>query len=164
MEDIENSLPDEEFELLPCQKKFKLKPEDEISVESIISAILDRVTPEDKYIRKLKFDVNAKQLVNEKQAIIFEEKLYVSKLFDHCKMEEERKYFLESDLEEIGEFKFNVEESYDGFVVYAKSKSIKNKGKSDCGHTVRGKYDDKLNLICERRSEYDFVDNVRLVS
>ncbi|TMW39910.1 hypothetical protein DOY81_015010, partial [Sarcophaga bullata] len=30
-------------------------------------------------------------------------------------------------------------------------------GKSDCGgHT------DKLNLICERRSEYDFVDNVRL--
>lgn len=164
VEDIENPLPEEAFVTYPCQKKFKLKPEDEISVDSIISAILDRISPEDKFIRNLKFHVDPKELINEKQAIIFDEKLYVSTLSDRSKLNAESKYFLESELEEIGEFKLNVEESFDGFVVYAKSKSVKNKGKSDCGHWVKGKYDDKLNLICEKRCEYDFVDNVRIVS
>ncbi|XP_065357105.1 uncharacterized protein LOC135951389 [Calliphora vicina] len=163
IEDIENPLPEEAFELLPCQKKFKLKPEDEISLDSIFSALLDRIEPTQKHLGKLKFEVPAKDLLNEKQAIIFEEQLYISKLKDNsCKLNEETKIFLESELEELGEFKLRVEESYDGYVVLAKSKMLKGKGKYECGHWVKGKYDDKLNLICEKRSEYDFVDNARI--
>ncbi|KAM7354717.1 uncharacterized protein ACRADG_006278 [Cochliomyia hominivorax] len=163
IEDIENPLPEESFELLPCQKKFKLKPEDEISVDSLISLLLQRIEPNEKQICKQKFEVKAKDLLNEKQAIIFEEHLYISKLKDDkCKLNEESKLFLESELEEIGKFKLNVEESFDGYVVYAKSKMLKDEGKYECGHWLRGKYDDKLNLICEKRSEYDIEDNAKI--
>lgn len=165
IEEIENPLPQEAFELLPCQKKFKLKPEDEISLDSIFSQILERIEPYEKEIRKLKFEIPAKELLNEKQAIIFEEHLYISKLKDDkCKLNEEAKIFLESELQEIGQFKLRVEESYDGFVVFGKSKMLKGNGKYKSGHWLRGKYDDKLNLICEKRSEYDYQDNAKIVS
>uniref|UniRef100_A0A1A9WUB4 Tektin n=1 Tax=Glossina brevipalpis TaxID=37001 RepID=A0A1A9WUB4_9MUSC len=152
-----------EYDLLPCQKKFRIKPEDEISVDSIISALLSRIEPSEMTFRKYKFDVPAKDLLNEKQAIIFNENLYISKLKNNeCRLEEEVQLLLEKDLEEIGEFNINVEESFDGFVVFSKSKMRKGKNNIECGHWVRGKYNDHLGLICEKRNEYDYVDNSRI--
>lgn len=153
-----------EYDLLPCQKKFRIKPEDEISVDSIISALLSRIEPSEMTFRKYRFDVASKELVNEKQAIIFNENLYISKLKNsECRLEEEVRLLLEKDLEEIGEFNMNVEESFDGFVVFSKSKMRKGKNNIECGHWVRGKYNDHLSLICEKRSEYDYIDNSRIV-
>lgn len=156
---------DDVLDLLPCQKKFKLKPEDEISLDSIISSLLPRIEPSEVQFRNLKWDLEAKDFLNEKQSMIFDEKLYISQLHDNdCKLDEESKIFMERELDEIGELNFRVEESYDGYVVFVKSNMVKDKAKFECGHWIRGKYDDKLHLICEKRGEYDYVDNAKIVS
>ncbi|XP_011290176.2 uncharacterized protein LOC101900594 [Musca domestica] len=164
-ENSENSstADSQDFPLLPCQKKLQLRAEDEISVDSIFSTLLSKIKPSSEEFRNLKWDLNAKDFHNEKQSMLFEEKLYISQLQDgDCKLNEEVKIFMERELEEVGELRIKVEESYDGYVIYAKSRMVKDKGKYEAGHWTRGKYGDKFQLICEKRSEYDFVDNARI--
>lgn len=163
--DTENQLSAEDSALLPCQRNFKLKAEDEISLDSIFSALLSRIEPSEVQLRKLKWDLSPKDFLNEKNSILFDEKLYISQFRNNeCKLNEETKIFMERELEEVGEFNLRMEESYDGYVIYGKSHMVKDKSKCKSGHWTRGKYDDKLNLICEKRSEYDYVDNARIVS
>ncbi|XP_073823126.1 uncharacterized protein [Musca autumnalis] len=167
LENISNSTTEpkeeDEMSLLPCQKKFKLRPQDEISLDSIFSSLLTKVQPSSEEFRNLQWNLNAKDFHNEKQSMLFEEKFYISQLRDgDCKLNEEVKIFMERELEEVGELHFRVEESYDGYVVYGKSHMAKDKGKYCSGHWTRGKYDDKFKLICEKRSEYDYVDNARI--
>lgn len=160
------SLPGDEFENYPCSRtRFIQKPEDEISLDSIFSHLLSRIQPSEETFRHYRFNVPAKELLNEKQALLFHEKLYISQMLDNmCFYKENAKVFLEQDMKEVGEFHLRVEESYDGYVVYSKSKMNKGgKGKS-CGHWLRGKYDDRLNLICEKRNEQDFVDGAKIVN
>lgn len=159
------SLPGEEFESYPCSKsRFIEKAEDEISLDSIFSYLLARIQPSEETFRHYRFDVSAKELLNEKQALLFHEQLYISQMLDNmCFYKEHAKVFLEKDLREVGKFDLRVEESYDGYVVFSKSKMDKDDKGKICGHWLRGKYDDHLNLICERRKEHDFVDNAKIV-
>lgn len=165
LDKVKNLEPDEDFERLPCQRKFRMRPEDEISLDSIFSCILAKIEPSETYFQKCDWDIDTKMLLNEKQAIIFEEKLYISKVKDtNCKLSEETKIFLERELQQIGEFNLSIEESFDGYVVFSNSKMKKGKGNATCGHRLKGKYDDKFMLICEKRTEFDHVDNARIVS
>ena len=142
-----------------------LKTEDVISLDSIFSALLAPLESSTTELRGLKFNVTAKDMHNEKQAMLFEEHLIISKLRNsNCKLSEYEKIFMERELEEVGNFCINVEESYDGYVICSNSKMRKGKGGIDCGHCLQGKYDNKFVLIVEKRSEYDYVDKARIVS
>lgn len=160
------SLPGEEFESYPCSKtRFIQKPEDEISLDSIFSYLLARIQPSEETFKHYRFNIPAQELLNEKQALLFHEKLYISHMLDNmCFYKENAKIFLEKDLREVGQFDLRVEESYDGYVVFGRSKMDRNGKGKICGHWLRGKYDDHLNLICEKRKEYDFVDSAKIVS
>ncbi|XP_061396333.1 uncharacterized protein LOC133331963 [Musca vetustissima] len=160
----QNSQSDPEtMPLLPCQKKYKLRPEDEISLDSIFSSLITKVQPSSEEFRSLEWNLSAKDFHNEKQSMLFEEKLYISQLQDgDCKLNEEVHIFMERELQEVGELRIRVEESYDGYVIYAKSNMVKDKGKFSSGHWTRGKYGEKFQLICEKRTEYDYVDNSRI--
>lgn len=142
-----------------------MRPEDEISVDSIISALLSQIEPTEVQFRECQWDVTAKEMHNEKQALLFEEKLYISQVkTGPCKLNEENKTFLESELNEVGYMKLNIEESYDGYVVFSRSQMAKGTSKSMCGHCLRGKYNDKFFLIAEKRCEFDYIDKARIVS
>ncbi|XP_011193839.1 ciliogenesis-associated TTC17-interacting protein [Zeugodacus cucurbitae] len=163
LEDIPAPRPEDAWEYKPCQKKFVMRPEDEISVDSIISALLSQIEPTEVQFKECQWDVTAKEMHNEKQALLFEEKLYISQVkTGPCKLIEESKIFLESELKEVGYMKLSIEESYDGYVVFSRSQMTKGKGKSMCGHCLRGKYDEKFVLIVEKRSEFDYIDKARV--
>lgn len=166
MEDLSIASSEEQFEFLPCQKKFRLKPEDEISLDSIFSALLAPIESSRTHLAHYsKWELDPKEILNEKQAILFEEHLYISSLkSSNCKLTEDVKIFLDRELEEIGDFCLNIEESYDGYVVYSNSKMRKPKSPMCAGHYLKGKYDNKFMLIVEKRSEYDYVDKARIVS
>ncbi|XP_075151323.1 ciliogenesis-associated TTC17-interacting protein [Haematobia irritans] len=157
------NIENDSFEYQPCQNKLKLRPEDEISLDSIFSSLLEKIEPSDVQFRELTWDITAKDMVNEKQALLFEDRLYISQLRNNnCKLNEDVKIFMERELEEIGTFHFRVEESYDGYVVFGNSHVAKGKSKFPSGHTIKGKYDEKLQLICEKRTEYGYVDKARI--
>ncbi|XP_054744865.1 ciliogenesis-associated TTC17-interacting protein [Anastrepha obliqua] len=162
-EDITQSRPEDAWEYKPCQKKFVMRPEDEISLDSIFSALLSIIEPTEKQFQECQWDVTAKEMRNEKQALLFEEKLYISQVkTGPCKLNEENKIFLESELKEVGYMNLNIEESYDGYVVFSRSQMEKGKSKNMCGHCLRGKYNDKFLLIVEKRSEFDYIDKARI--
>ncbi|XP_030384475.1 ciliogenesis-associated TTC17-interacting protein-like [Scaptodrosophila lebanonensis] len=149
--------------LAACDVPEKLSAQDEISVSSIISAILRPIESSAEQYRECNWDINAKHLMPEKQAIVFQEQLFISTLQNtNCKLSEDRKAFLEKELEQIGKFCLNVEEAFDGFVVYSSSKMRKGKALTECGHQLKGKYDHKFLLICEKRMEYDRIDHARV--
>ncbi|XP_013109979.2 uncharacterized protein LOC131995773 [Stomoxys calcitrans] len=161
--DMKNSSISKSFESLPCQKKFILKPEDEISLDSIFSAVLDKVEPPEFQLQNQEWKLAATDMPTDKQALLFEDKMYISELqANGCTLNGETKILMERELKEVGEFNFLVEESYDGYVAFAKSNIAKGCGKYSRGHCVKGKYDDKLRLICEKRSEHDYVDKARI--
>ncbi|XP_018796114.1 PREDICTED: ciliogenesis-associated TTC17-interacting protein isoform X1 [Bactrocera latifrons] len=163
LEDIPERRPEDAWEFKPCQKKFLMRPEDEISIDSIISALLSNIEPSEEQYRKCQWDVTAKEMHNEKQSLLFEEKLYISQIqTGPCKLNEENKIFLESELSDIGYMKLSIEESYDGYVVFSRSQMAKGRSRSVCGHCLRGKYSDKFLLIVEKRSEFDYIDKGRI--
>eukprot|EP00099_Drosophila_melanogaster_P007800 NP_001260475.1 uncharacterized protein Dmel_CG13243, isoform B [Drosophila melanogaster] len=146
-----------------CEELDKLDAQDEISVSSIISALLRPIEPSDDQYKVCDWGINPKQFMPTKQAIIFKEQLFISKLRNtNCKLNENLKIFFERELEQIGRFCLNVEESFDGYVIFSSSKMKKGKGMTECGHQLKGKYDDKFLLICEKRSEFDRIDNTRV--
>lgn len=141
-----------------------MRPEDEISVDSIISALLSKIESTEEQFKECQWGVAAKEMHNEKQSLLFEEKLYISQVkAGPCKLNEENKIFLESELNEVGYMKLSIEESYDGYVVFSRSQMAKGRSRSMCGHCLRGKYNDKLLLIVEKRSEFDYIDKARIV-
>ncbi|CAD6997573.1 unnamed protein product [Ceratitis capitata] len=165
LDNLSEARPEDAWEYKPCQKKFVMRPEDEISIDSIISALLSMVEPIEEQFKECQWDITAKEIYNEKQSLLFEEKLYISQLkTGSCKLNEDSKIFLENELNEIGYMKLNIEESYDGYVVFSRSQMTKGNGKSMCGHCLRGKYDDKFLLIVEKRTEFDYIDKARIVS
>ncbi|XP_016969359.2 uncharacterized protein LOC108037327 [Drosophila rhopaloa] len=146
-----------------CEELDKLDAQDEISVSSIISALLHPIEPSDDQYKVCDWGINPKQFLPTKQAVIFKEQLFVSKLRNtNCKLNENLKIFFERELEQIGRFCLNVEEAYDGYMIFSSSKMKKGKGLVECGHQLKGKYDDKFLLICEKRSEFDRIDNTRV--
>ncbi|XP_017038737.1 uncharacterized protein LOC108086347 [Drosophila ficusphila] len=146
-----------------CEELDKLDAQDEISVSSIISALLRPIEPSDDQYKVCDWGINPKHFLPIKHAIIFKEQLFISKLRNtNCKLNENLKVFFERELEQIGKFCLNVEESFDGYVVFSSSKMKKGKGLVECGHQLKGKYDDKFLLICEKRSEFDRIDNTRV--
>ncbi|XP_004525927.2 uncharacterized protein LOC101460786 [Ceratitis capitata] len=163
LDNLSEARPEDAWEYKPCQKKFVMRPEDEISIDSIISALLSMVEPIEEQFKECQWDITAKEIYNEKQSLLFEEKLYISQLkTGSCKLNEDSKIFLENELNEIGYMKLNIEESYDGYVVFSRSQMTKGNGKSMCGHCLRGKYDDKFLLIVEKRTEFDYIDKARI--
>ncbi|EDV30672.2 uncharacterized protein Dana_GF14923 [Drosophila ananassae] len=146
-----------------CEELDKLDAQDEISVSSIISALLRPIEPSDDQYKQCDWGIDPKQFLPVKQAIIFKEQLFVSRLRNtNCKLNEDLKIFFERELEQIGRFCLNVEEAFDGYVVFCSSKMKKGRGIVECGHQLKGKYDDKFLLICEKRSEFDRIDNTRV--
>ncbi|KAH8353117.1 hypothetical protein KR084_009022, partial [Drosophila pseudotakahashii] len=146
-----------------CEELDQLDAQDEISVSSIISALLQPIEPSDDQFKECDWGINPKQFLPTKQAVIFKEQLFISKLRNtNCKLNENLKIFFERELEQIGRFCLNVEESFDGYVIFSSSKMKKGKGVVECGHQLKGKYDDKFLLICEKRSEFDRIDNTRV--
>ncbi|KAH8334356.1 hypothetical protein KR059_009129, partial [Drosophila kikkawai] len=146
-----------------CEELDKLDAQDEISVSSIISALLRPIEPSDDQMKVCDWGINPKQFLPTKQAVVFRENLYISKLRNsNCKLNEDLKIFFDRELERIGDFCLNVEESFDGYVVYSSSQMKKGKGVTECGHQLKGKYTDKFLLICEKRSEFDRIDNTRV--
>ncbi|EDW77964.1 uncharacterized protein Dwil_GK24764 [Drosophila willistoni] len=146
-----------------CEEVDKLSAEDEISVSSIISALLRPIESSDDQYRVCDWEIDPKEFMPVKQAIIFKESLFISKLRNtNCKLSENVKVFFERELETIGKFCLNVEEAYDGYVVYSSSKMKKGKGIIECGHQLKGKYDDKFLLICEKRTEFDRIDHAKI--
>jgi len=146
-----------------CEELDKLDAQDEISVSSIISALLRPIEPSDDQFKECDWGIDPKQFLPTKQAVIFKEQLFISKLRNtNCKLNENLKIFFERELEQIGRFCLNVEESFDGYVIFSSSKMKKGKGMVECGHQLKGKYDDKFLLICEKRSEFDRIDNTRV--
>ncbi|XP_030377086.1 ciliogenesis-associated TTC17-interacting protein [Scaptodrosophila lebanonensis] len=141
----------------------KLSAQDEISISSIISALLRPIEPSSEEFHRCHWEINPKQFLHVKRAIIFKEQLYISKLRNtNCKLSENIKVFFERELEQVGKFCVNVEEALDGYVVHSSSKMRKGKGFTECGHQLQGKYDDKFVLICEKRTEFDRVDHARV--
>ncbi|KAH8410049.1 hypothetical protein KR009_004718, partial [Drosophila setifemur] len=146
-----------------CEVLEKLDAQDEISVSSIISALLAPIEASDEQYKVCDWGINPKQFLPVKQAVVFKEQLFVSRLRNtNCKLNENLKIFFERELEQIGRFCLNVEESFDGYVVFSSSKMKKGRGIVECGHQLKGKYDDKFLLICEKRSEFDRIDNTRV--
>ncbi|XP_017115948.1 uncharacterized protein LOC108138303 [Drosophila elegans] len=146
-----------------CEELDKLDAQDEISVSSIISALLQPIEPSDDQYKVCDWGINPKQFLPTKQAVIFKEQLFISKLRNtNCKLNENLKIFFERELEQIGRFCLNVEEAYDGYVIFSSSKMKKGKGLVECGHQLKGKYDDNFLLICEKRSEFDRIDSTRV--
>ncbi|KAH8393479.1 hypothetical protein KR200_002160, partial [Drosophila serrata] len=146
-----------------CEELEKLDAQDEISVSSIISALLRPIEPSDDQMKVCDWGINPKHFLPTKQAVVFREQLFISKLRNtNCKLNEDLKIFFDRELEQIGRFCLNVEEAFDGYVVYSSSKMKKGKGMTECGHQLKGKYDDKFLLICEKRSEFDRIDNTRV--
>ncbi|KAI8042665.1 uncharacterized protein LOC128263259 [Drosophila gunungcola] len=146
-----------------CEELDKLDAQDEISVSSIISALLQPIEPSEDQYKVCDWGINPKQFLPTKQAVIFKEQLFISKLRNtNCKLNENLKIFFERELEQIGRFCLNVEEAYDGYVIFSSSKMKKGKGLVDCGHQLKGKYDDNFLLICEKRSEFDRIDSTRV--
>ncbi|ALC39885.1 CG13243 [Drosophila busckii] len=146
-----------------CEQDEKLDAQDEISVSSIISALLRPIEPSDDQYKTCEWGIDPKKFMKVKDAVIFKEQLFISKLRNtNCKLSEDIKIFFERELQQIGKFCLNVEEAYDGYVVYSSSKMKKNKGITECGHQLKGKYDDKFQLICEKRSEFDRIDHAQV--
>ncbi|BFF94205.1 uncharacterized protein DMAD_11899 [Drosophila madeirensis] len=146
-----------------CEETDKLSAQDQISVSSIISALLRPIEPSDDQYKVCDWGINPKQFLPVKQAVIFKEQLFISKLRNtNCKLNENLKIFFERELKQIGKFCLNVEEAYDGYVVFSSSKMKKGKGIVECGHQLKGKYDDKFLLICEKRMEFDRVDHAKI--
>ncbi|KAH8262873.1 hypothetical protein KR044_001273, partial [Drosophila immigrans] len=143
-----------------CEELEKLSAQDEISVSSIISALIRPIEPSDEQFKMCDWGINPKSFLPVKQAVIFKEQLFISKLRNsNCKLSEDLKIFFERELKQIGKFCLNVEEAFDGYVVYSSSKMKKGKGITECGHQLKGKYDDQFLLICEKRSEFDRIDH-----
>ncbi|XP_060666699.1 uncharacterized protein LOC132798750 [Drosophila nasuta] len=143
-----------------CEELDKLSAQDEISVSSIISALIRPIEPSDEQFKQCDWGIDPKSFLPVKQAVIFKEQLFISKLrHTNCKLSENLKIFFERELQQIGKFCLNVEEAYDGYVVYSSSKMKKGKGIAECGHQLKGKYDDQFLLICEKRSEFDRIDH-----
>ncbi|EDW03656.1 uncharacterized protein LOC6562102 [Drosophila grimshawi] len=146
-----------------CDALDKLSAQDEISVSSIISALLRPIEPLDDQYKQCDWGIDPKSFLPVKQAVIFKEQLFISKLRNtKCKLSENIKIFFERELQQIGKFCMNVEEAFDGYVVYSSSKMKKDKGITECGHQLKGKYDDHFQLICEKRSEFDRIDHGHL--
>lgn len=146
-----------------CDELDKLDAQDEISVSSIISYLLDPIEPSDAQMKVCDWGIKPKEFLPTKLAVVFKEQLFISKLRNtNCKLNENLKIFFDRELEQIGKFCLNVEESFDGYVVYSSSNMKKGKGVAECGHQLKGKYDDKFLLICEKRSEFDRIDNTRV--
>ncbi|KAM8716514.1 hypothetical protein ACLKA7_003396 [Drosophila subpalustris] len=152
----------------PCKKgeitgaceEDKLSAQDEISVSSIISALIRPIEPSEENFKKCDWNIDPKEFLPVKRAVVFKEQLFISKLRNtNCKLTENLKIFFERELKQIGKFCLNVEEAFDGYVVYSSSKMKKGKGITECGHQLKGKYDDKFLLICEKRSEFDRIDH-----
>ncbi|XP_034472685.1 uncharacterized protein LOC117780323 [Drosophila innubila] len=143
-----------------CEELDKLSAQDEISVSSIISALIRPIEPSEDQYKQCDWGIDPKNFLPVKQAVIFKEQLFISKLRNtNCKLTENLKIFFERELKQIGKFCLNVEETFDGYVVYSSSKMKKGKGITECGHQLKGKYDDKFLLICEKRSEFDRIDH-----
>ncbi|KAH8377725.1 hypothetical protein KR093_006817, partial [Drosophila rubida] len=143
-----------------CEEPDKLSAQDEISVSSIISALIRPIEPSEDQFKICDWGIDPKQFLPVKHAIIFKEQLFISKLRNtNCKLNENLKIFFERELKQIGKFCLNVEEAFDGYVVYSSSKMKKGKGITECGHQLKGKYDDQFLLICEKRSEFDRIDH-----
>lgn len=151
--------PDEK-EARACPEDDKLDAQDEISVSSIISALIRPIEPSDDMYKVCDWGIDPKQFLPVKQAITFNERLFISKLRNtNCKLSESLKIFFERELKQIGKFCLNVEEAFDGYVIYSSSKMKKGKGITECGHQLKGKYTDKFLLICEKRTEFDRIDH-----
>lgn len=143
-----------------CEELDKLSAQDEISVSSIISALIRPIEPSDEQYKQCDWGIDPKQFLPVKQAVIFKEQLFISRLRNtNCKLTENLKIFFDRELKQIGKFCLNVEEAFDGYVVFSTSKMKKGKEITECGHQLKGKYDDKFLLICEKRSEFDRIDH-----
>ncbi|EDW11839.1 uncharacterized protein LOC6576407 isoform X1 [Drosophila mojavensis] len=143
-----------------CEEVEKLSAQDEISVSSIISALIRPIEPSDDQYKVCDWQIDPKKFLPVKNSVIFKETLFISKLRNsNCKLSENLKIFFERELLTIGKFCLNVEEAFDGYVVYSSSRMKKGKGIAECGHQLKGKYDDQFLLICEKRSETDRIDH-----
>ncbi|XP_067625241.1 uncharacterized protein [Eurosta solidaginis] len=163
LENIPVTRPEDAWVYTPCQKNFVMVPEDEISLDSILSMLLSTIEPTEAQFGECHWSVTATDMHNAKQALLFEEKLFISEVKTRpCKLGEENKIFLETELNEIGYTKLNIEESYDGYVVFNRSQISKGKAKNMCGHCLRGKYKDNFLLIAEKRNEFDYIDKARI--
>jgi len=62
-----------------CEELDKLDAQDEISVSSIISALLRPIEPSDDQFKECDWGIDPKQFLPTKQAVIFKEQLFISK-------------------------------------------------------------------------------------